>query len=319
MGGPSVLVVERRLDGGPDGTTRSPGPIRPWIRAGLGPVLLPGASFSADGEFLAPREGRDHDPRPSQRGADPQPDRRTWPAVNWSSTGARFVAGVRRVRHGLALRCDRSRTSGAADRAATERGQALRPCRRSEQAGDAERSAVARRSATVVEIRPLLRRPARTARPPSVDTIPAPAYVGRTYDVLHRRPTSIVGCRSVRELAREPHASDRRRTAGLNDRDASALRGDATRLGTIASGSADGTARMARHAMTHGSCTTIRPGLRDRCVVATYAGATIAWPAGSTRRYPVIWVGGPVGDGSRRGASGGFRDTVRLDGTRSPI
>jgi hypothetical protein len=246
--------------------------------------LLPEASFAADGRFLALHEKDGitiHDRTGAQLGS------RTGacPAVNWSATGARFVAG-----------CDEFGSAWLFDATARARQELPIPVppeskvksgwewvgARSIGWLDAERIETVRFYGFPTGCTTL---PCELAPPAyAVTTVHAATGAARTVadELTFMADTSRLspdGSWVYAQTWDEPGWTMELPFGAL---------AQVKRPGSIANGAADGSLLFSTRVLSDDS---VRVFSIDPAG-ATHAVATIAWPAGTTRRYPVIWVGG---------------------------
>ena len=283
-GSPSVLVANGDWSVDPDGADEATWTDPTFESGAPRSFLLPDASFSADGRFLALHEKDGitiHDRTGAQLGS------RTGacPAVNWSATGARFVAG-----------CDEFGSAWLFDATARARLELPIPLPPESKVKSGWEWAGARSIAWLDEER------IETVRfygyPTGCEvpgcTIPPPAYAVTKVDTATGAGKSIAD-----ELAFMADTSRLSPDGGwvyaqtwdqpgwTMELPFGAL-AHVKRPGSITNGAADGSLLFSTRVLADDS---VRVFSIDPAG-ATHAVATIAWPAGTTRRYPVIWVGG---------------------------
>ena len=283
-GGTSALVASGDWSVDPDGTDEATW-TDPTFEAGAPRSFrLPDASFSADGQFLVLHEKDGitiHDRTGAQLGS------RTGacPAVNWSATGARFVAG-----------CDEFGTAWLFDATARARQELPIPLPPESKVKSGWEWAGARSIAWLdaerIETVRFYGYPTGCEVPGC--TIPPPAYAVTTVDTATGAGKSIAD-----ELAFMADTSRLSPDGGwvyaqtwdqpgwTMELPFGAL-AQVKRPGSITNGAADGSMLFSTRVLSDDS---VRVFSIDPAG-ATHAVATIAWPAGTTRRYPVIWVGG---------------------------
>lgn len=283
-GGPSVLVASGDWSVDRDGIDEVTW-TDPTFGAGAPrSFLLPDASFSADGQFLALHEKDGitiHDRTGAQLGS------RTGAcaAVSWSATGARFVAG-----------CDEFASAWLFDATARARLELPIPLPPESKVKSGWEWAGARSIAWLdterIETVRFYGYPTGCEVPGC--TIPPPAYAVTTVDTATGAGKSIADelafMADTSRLSRDGswvYAQTWEQPGWTMELPFGAL-AQVKRPGSITNGAADGSLLFSTRVLSDDS---VRVFSIDPAG-ATHAVATIAWPAGTTRRYPVIWVGG---------------------------
>jgi hypothetical protein len=283
-GGPSVLVASGDWSVDPDRTDEATW-TDPSLNTGTPRAfLLPGASFSADGQFLALHE-KDGITIHDRAGAQVGSRTGACPAVTWSATGARFVAG-----------CDEFGTAWLFDATARARRELPIPPPPESKVKSGWEWAGARSIAWLdaerIETVRFYGYPTGCEVPGC--TIPPPAYAVTTVNTVTGTGKSIadelafmVDTSRLSPDGSWVYAQTWEQPGWTMELPFGALR-EVKRPGTIVNGAANGSLLFSTRVLSDDS---VRVFSIDSAG-ATHAVATIAWPAGTTRRYPVIWVGG---------------------------
>jgi hypothetical protein len=283
-GGPSVLVASGDWSVDPDGTDEATW-TDPTLDTGRPRAfLLPDTSFSADGQFLALHE-KDGITIHDRTGAQVGSRTGACPAVNWSATGARFVAG-----------CDEFGTAWLFDATARARQELPIPPPPESKVKSGWEWAGARSIAWLdaerIETVRFYGYPTGCEVPGC--TIPPPAYAVTTVNTATGAGKSIADelafMADTSRLSPDGswvYAQTWGQPGWTMELPFGALR-QVKRPGTIVNGAANGSLLFSTRVLSDDS---VRVFSIDSAG-ATHAVATIAWPAGTTRRYPVIWVGG---------------------------
>ena len=283
-GGLSVLVASGDWSVDPDGSDEVTWTDPTFDTGRPRAFLLPGASFSADGTFLALHE-KDGITIHDRTGAQVGSRTGACPAVNWSATGARFVAG-----------CDELTTAWLFDAAARARRELPLPLPPESKVKSGWEWAGARSIASLdaerIETVRFYGYPTGCEVPGC--TIPPPAFAVTTIDIATGAARSISDRLPFMAESSRISADGSWAYAQTWDEPGWTMKlpfgalAQLKRPGAIVNGAADGSLLFSNRVLSDDS---VRVFSIDSAG-ATHAVATIAWPAGTTRRYPVIWVGG---------------------------